>query len=110
MVKGRVGEQKPELFGTSQGLGKSYKHAVRTHQKRRYASMKAKTVAADLQSREHDVAKSGRTQAPLASTPSLEEIRQRAHELHLEGGCMHGRDLDDWLQAEREIKEKQQAG
>jgi hypothetical protein len=72
--------------------------------------MKAKTVAADLQSREHDVTESRRTQAPLASAPSLEEIRQRAHELHLEGGSVHGRDLDDWLQAEREMKEKQQAG
>ncbi len=31
-----------------------------------------------------------------------EEIRRRAYEIYLERGEQPGRDLDDWLQAERE--------
>ena len=33
-----------------------------------------------------------------------EEIRRRAYEIYLERGEQPGRDLDDWLQAERELK------
>ena len=36
---------------------------------------------------------------------SIEDrIRKRAYELHPERGGPPGQDLDDWLQAEREIK------
>jgi len=38
--------------------------------------------------------------------PSLAEIRQRAFEIHIERGGIHGCDLDDWMQAERELQEK----
>ena len=38
--------------------------------------------------------------------PSPEEIRKRAFETHIERGGIHGCDLDDWLQAERELQEK----
>jgi hypothetical protein len=38
--------------------------------------------------------------------PTLDEIRRRAFEIHIERGGIHGCDLDDWLQAERELKEK----
>ena len=34
------------------------------------------------------------------------EIRRRAFEIHLERGGIHGCDLDDWMQAERELLEK----
>jgi hypothetical protein len=33
-----------------------------------------------------------------------EEIRHRAYEIYLERGEQPGRELDDWLQAERELK------
>ena len=33
-----------------------------------------------------------------------EEIRLRAYEIYLERGEQPGRDLDDWLQAERELE------
>ncbi len=33
-----------------------------------------------------------------------EEIRRRAYEIYLERGEQAGRDLDDWLQAERELE------
>jgi len=38
--------------------------------------------------------------------PSLAEIRERAFEIHIERGGIHGCDLDDWLLAERELQEK----
>jgi Protein of unknown function (DUF2934) len=38
--------------------------------------------------------------------PSLAEIRHRAFEIHIERGGIHGCDLDDWLQAESELREK----
>jgi hypothetical protein len=38
--------------------------------------------------------------------PSPEEIRQRAFEIHIERGGIHGCDLDDWWQAERELQQK----
>jgi len=41
---------------------------------------------------------------PLIETLPLEErIRQRAHEVSVERGNQFGSQLDDWLQAEREI-------
>ena len=41
--------------------------------------------------------------------PTLAEIRQRAFEIHTERGGIHGCDLDDWLQAERELQRKQKS-
>jgi hypothetical protein len=38
--------------------------------------------------------------------PSLAQIRERAFEIHIERGGIHGCDLDDWVQAERELQEK----
>jgi hypothetical protein len=38
--------------------------------------------------------------------PSQEEIRRRAFEIHIERGGIHGCDLDDWMQAEKELREK----
>jgi hypothetical protein len=40
------------------------------------------------------------------SGPSPAEIRRRAFEIHIERGGIHGCDVDDWLQAERELQEK----
>jgi hypothetical protein len=37
------------------------------------------------------------------SEPRLARIARRAHELYESRGAQDGRDLDDWLQAEREI-------
>ena len=72
--------------------------------------MRAKTVSAGTEGGEREVAESEKTQLQLADGPSLEEVRQRAYELHLERGCVHGCDLGDWLQAERELKQKNQVG
>lgn len=32
-----------------------------------------------------------------------EDIRKRAYEIYVERGMGHGRDVEDWLQAEREL-------
>jgi hypothetical protein len=37
------------------------------------------------------------------NTTGCEEIRQRAYEIYLERGSLPGNELDDWLQAEREL-------
>ena len=35
--------------------------------------------------------------------PTREEIELRAHQIYVERGCAHGLDVEDWLQAEREL-------
>ena len=40
--------------------------------------------------------------------PSPTEIRKRAFEIHVERGGIHGCDLNDWLEAERELQQKYQ--
>ena len=39
--------------------------------------------------------------------PAREEIERRAYELYLARGEVRGHDRDDWLQAERELREAQ---
>ncbi|MGB7848269.1 MAG: DUF2934 domain-containing protein [Candidatus Acidiferrum sp.] len=46
--------------------------------------------------------------APTSSTrtvsrPTAEDIAFRAHEIFVQRGATPGRELDDWLQAEREL-------
>jgi hypothetical protein len=38
-----------------------------------------------------------------AGTPTREEIEVRAYEIFVERGGTHGLDMEDWLQAEREL-------
>ena len=46
-----------------------------------------------------------RAKVPSIETLSLEErIRRRAYELYVQRGNQSGSDLDDWLQAEEEIR------
>jgi len=40
----------------------------------------------------------------VGNSANDEEIRRRAYEIYLERGQQPGRDLDDWLQAERELQ------
>lgn len=39
--------------------------------------------------------------------PTPADIGRRAFEIFLERGGVHGHDLDDWLQAEHELKEEE---
>ena len=43
---------------------------------------------------------------PIKNAATSEEIRRRAFEIHIENGGIPGCDLDDWLQAERELRER----
>jgi hypothetical protein len=40
----------------------------------------------------------------IASAPSEEEIRIRAYRRYLERGASDGHDIEDWVEAERELK------
>jgi hypothetical protein len=42
-------------------------------------------------------------EASTRSSARNEEIRRRAYEIYLERGKQPGRELEDWLQAEREL-------
>jgi DUF2934 family protein len=45
-----------------------------------------------------------KSSAPNGSGPTEDEIRKRAYELYRERGDRPGNALDDWLQAEAELK------
>jgi Protein of unknown function (DUF2934) len=38
--------------------------------------------------------------------PAREEIELRAYAIYVESGCAPGNDVGNWLQAERELREK----
>ena len=42
--------------------------------------------------------------------PLGEEIARRAHELYLRRGGEHGKDVEDWVRAERELSDEPVAG
>ncbi|MGD0280760.1 MAG: DUF2934 domain-containing protein [Dissulfurispiraceae bacterium] len=39
-----------------------------------------------------------------------EEIAKTAHELYMKSGCMPGRDLENWVEAERIVKSRLDGG
>ena len=43
------------------------------------------------------------TETQVADSARHQKIRIRAYEIYLERGEQPGRDLDDWIQAEREL-------
>ncbi len=47
-----------------------------------------------------------RRSTSMASEPSEEDIRMRAYHRYLERGGGHGMDFEDWLEAERELKQR----
>ena len=56
--------------------------------------------------------KQSAAKSPLASAqpatvaaPDRAEIERRAYEIYLARGGVHGYDVDDWVQAERELRE-----
>jgi hypothetical protein len=44
---------------------------------------------------------------PIEELPLEERIRHRANELYIQRGSQSGSELDDWLQAEEEIRRAQ---
>lgn len=43
-------------------------------------------------------------QAELHHEPAFEQVQMRAYEIHIQRGRQDGLDLDDWVQAEKELK------
>jgi hypothetical protein len=43
---------------------------------------------------------------PTGDSPRLEAIRIRAYEIYMERGGQSDHDLDDWIQAERELESR----
>ena len=43
--------------------------------------------------------------AAIASAVTRSDIAQRAFELYCDRGCEDGHDIDDWLNAERELRD-----
>ena len=48
--------------------------------------------------------KAGAVGADSGSSPSSEEIARRAYEIYLRRGSSNGHELDDWLEAERQLR------
>jgi hypothetical protein len=68
--------------------------------------MKLQDPIANAQTTSRSILRSDVTEESRNDKPSLAEIRELAFEIHIERGGIHGCDLDDWLQAERELQEK----
>jgi hypothetical protein len=48
----------------------------------------------------------GGSHSSARKNPLMEDIERRAYELYLSRGGTHGCDMDDWLQAERQVLEE----
>lgn len=67
--------------------------------------MKSKNQVANVEKNQENVSSSSSIAGQIdGKGPTSEEIRGRAHEIYLERGGGDGRDFDDWLQAERELR------
>ena len=47
-----------------------------------------------------------KTPKPITRTPTEEQIRERAHQIYLSRGGVGGSEVDDWLQAEAELRQE----
>jgi hypothetical protein len=68
--------------------------------------VKSQDPSTDAQNAARSILPSNVSEESGKNEPSPVEIRQRAFEIHIERGGIHGCDLDDWLQAQRELQEK----
>jgi Protein of unknown function (DUF2934) len=68
--------------------------------------MKPKDEMAARQAKKQEMVAPGAPRVELPPVPMHEEIQQRAYEIYVERGGIQGRDVEDWLQAERELRAK----
>ena len=53
----------------------------------------------------------GKSDRPVRpSEPTLEQIRERAYEVYVQRGRTDGFDIEDWLQAEKELRQNGKEG
>jgi hypothetical protein len=91
----------PKGFGTGVRPAGTKEHFVREER-----SMKSQNLKTNIQNTPCTIFRSDVAEEKVQNGPTLAEIRQRAFEIHIERGGIHGCDLDDWRLAERELQEK----
>ena len=66
----------------------------------------ANLTAPDRRRRVRDTANELQTQggSQAITTPTYEQIAEAAYHRYLQRGGQHGRDFDDWIDAERELR------
>ena len=79
---------------------------TKEHFVREERSMKSQDLKSNIENTPSAIFRSDVPEEKVQNGPTLAEIRQRAFEIHIERGGIHGCDLDDWRQAERELREK----
>jgi hypothetical protein len=85
----------------------SYMHGRETHQSRQIAAADRTTGQKGRSPTRRDRERAINTctdNGPTVLSPIEQQIQQRAYELYEQRGRTDGHDLDDWLQAECEIK------
>ena len=95
MIQARRSEAMPRRSLKRAGMAVEiiYKETNMSSKPKASGSVEAKQPSLEVAGEERSVINSAREQ----------EIRRRAYELYLERGEEPGRDLEDWLQAEREL-------
>jgi Protein of unknown function (DUF2934) len=68
--------------------------------------MNSRNLATNIQNTRPSRLRSDISEERGNNGPTPAEIRERAFEIHIERGGIHGCDLDDWLRAERELQER----
>ena len=66
----------------------------------------SKPIEMDQHEEDYDAPDSPFEKHVIKRIPTQEEIEQRAYKLFLARGAGDGRDLQDWIQAERELQER----
>ena len=68
------------------------------------ANKKAASATARKTAKAVTPAATRRASKARTATFTVSDVACRAYDLYLARGCAHGRDVDDWLQAERELR------
>ena len=77
--------------------------ASNAHQRRRAVTSSPTRAAGDPRQDERDLSHSLPETPDARSESRMNRIARRAHEIYEGRGGVHGKALEDWLQAEREI-------
>jgi hypothetical protein len=77
---------------------------VRMMQERKRMSMSSKRRRKGITELQADSSQAETRDVSVGNSARDEEIRRRAYEIYRERGEQPGRELDDWLQAERELE------
>jgi hypothetical protein len=72
--------------------------------RKREISMSAKPNRSESPEPQATSTQAETAEASVGNSTRDEEIRRRAYEIYLERGEQPGREIDDWLEAERELK------